>query len=234
MASYVATYEAAPLPVLSIADRTVTEGNSGSVNAVFGLSLSAPSSQTVTVSYATANGSAVAPGDYTARSGSVTFTPGQTTASITIVVRGDVLDEVNELFFVDLSGPSGAVLGDAQGMGTITDNDATPSLTINNVTMTEGDSARTAVFTVTLSATSGRTVTVDYATTNGTANAGSDYVAASGTLTFAAGTRTRTVTITVNGDNTPEVTETFFVNLSNPVGASISDSSGRGRIRNDD
>ena len=190
--------------------------------------LSSARSQTVTVNYATANGPAVAPGDYTARSGTVSFSPGQTSATVTITVRGDVLDEADETFFVNLTGPSGATLGDAQGLGTITDNDPAPSLSINNVTIDEGNSGtRSAVFTVTLSTASGGTVTVNYATTNGTATAGSDYVAASGSLTFAPGTTTRSVTVTVNGDVTPEATETFFVNLSSPANGAIGDGQGR-------
>jgi len=234
-ASYLATYQASPLSTVSIGDATVTENNSGTRNAVFPVSLSSARSQTVTVNYGTADGSAVAPGDYTARSGTVTLSPGQTTATITIAVRGDVLDESNEAFFVNLTGPSGATLGDAQGLGTIIDNDPAPSLSVNNITIDEGNSGtRSAVFTVTLSAPSGLTVTVSYSTANGTATAGSDYVAASGSLVFAPGTTTRSVAVTVNGDVTPEVTETFFVDLSNPVDATIADGRGRGRIRNDD
>ena len=84
---------------------TVTEGNSGTVNAAFTVSLSAASGQTVTVNYATANGTAVAPGDYTAASGTLTFTPGVTTQTLTVPVNGDTLNEPNETFFVNLSGP---------------------------------------------------------------------------------------------------------------------------------
>jgi hypothetical protein len=106
---------------------------------------------------------------------------------------------------------------------------------IDNVTVTEGNSGTlTASFTVTLSAVSGRTVTVNYATANVSATAGSDYVARSGTLTFTAGTSTQTIAITVNGDTTVEGNETFVVNLSGASNATISDTQGVGTIVNND
>jgi large repetitive protein len=111
---------------------------------------------------------------------------------------GDLLDEVNETFFVNLSSATNATIADNQGVGTITDDDATPSLTINDVTVTEGNTGSTnATFTVTLSAASGQAVTVDFATANNTALAPGDYTAASGTLTFAAGETTKTITVSV-------------------------------------
>ena len=101
--------------------------------------------------------------------------------------------------------------------------------------MAEGNSGTTnAVFTVTLSAASASTVTVDYATANGTATAGSDYTAATGTLSFAAGTTSKTITVPVTGDTTVESTETFVVNLTNAVGATLADAQGVGTITNDD
>jgi hypothetical protein len=114
------------LPNLSIGDVTVTEGNSGTVNAVFTAALSASSASTVTVAYATSNGTATAGSDYVAASGSVTFTPGQTTRTISVTVNGDTLFEPDETFFVDLSSASNAVISDAQGQGTINNDDAAP------------------------------------------------------------------------------------------------------------
>jgi hypothetical protein len=222
-------------PSLVINNVTVTEGNSGTTNAIFTVTLSATSGQTVTVNYATANGTAVAPADYTTRSGTLTFTPGTTTQTITVPVVGDTLDEANETFVVNLSGATNATIADNQGVGTITDNDATPSLVINNVSITEGNSSTsTATFTVTLSAASGQTVTVNFATANGTATAGSDYVARTGTLTFAAGVTTQTIAVTVNGDTTAEANETFVVNLSGATNATIADTQGVGTINNND
>ena len=157
---------------------TVTEGNSGTVNATFTVSLSTASGQTVTVNYATADGTAVAPGDYTAGSGTLTFNPGATTQTLNVPVIGDTLNEPNETFFVNLSAPSNATILDGQGQGTITNDDALPSLSIGNVTVTEGNSGTVnATFTVSLSAASGQTVTVNYATADGTAVAPGDYTA---------------------------------------------------------
>ncbi|MCI0692430.1 hypothetical protein L0337_10560, partial [candidate division KSB1 bacterium] len=110
-------------PSLSINDITVTEGNSGTVNAVFAVTLSAASSQTVTVDYATADGSATAGSDYVAASGQVTFQPGQTSQPVTVVVNGDELNEPNETFFVNLSNAVNATIGNDQGTGTITNDD---------------------------------------------------------------------------------------------------------------
>src|SRR6185295_15159432 len=111
----------------------------------------------------------------------------------------------------------------------------TPTLTINNASVTEGNSGTTtATWTVTLSPASTQTVTVAYATANGTATAGSDYVTKSGTLTFAPGVTTQPISVTVNGDTTAEADETFFVNLSGATNAAIGAAQGTGTIVNDD
>ncbi|KAA0255054.1 MAG: DNRLRE domain-containing protein [Acidobacteria bacterium] len=222
-------------PTISIGDATVTEGNSGSVNASFTVTLSAASGLTVTVMYATANGTATAGGDYTTTSGMLTFPPGTTSQPVVVPVLGDTLDEANETFYVNLSSPTSATLADGQGQGTITDDDAQPSLSINDVTVSEGNSGSVdASFTVTLSAASGQTVTVAYATANGTATAGSDYSARSGTLTFNPGTTTRPIVVPVLGDPVNEANEVFLVNLSSAAAATIADPQGQGTINDDD
>ena len=109
------------------------------------------------------------------------------------------MDEPNETFVVNLSGATNATIADSQATGTITDNDPTPTLSVNNVSVTEGNSGTTTMtFTVTLSNASSQNVTVNFATANGTATAGSDYTARIGTLTFTPGTTTQTVAITVS------------------------------------
>ncbi|MEQ1856709.1 MAG: Calx-beta domain-containing protein [Longimicrobiales bacterium] len=225
-----------PTPSLSINDVTVTETDAGTVNANFTVTLSAVSGQTVTVQYATANATASAPADYTAIGlTTLTFNPGVTTQPVIVVVASDVLDEANETFNVNLSSPSNATISDNQGVGTITDNDPTPSLSINDVTVTEGDGPVSANFTVSLSAPSGQTVTVQYATSNGSATSPSDYTAIGlTTLTFNPGVTTQPVSVTVVGDLLDEASETFTVTLSSPASATIADGTALGTITDND
>jgi glucose/arabinose dehydrogenase len=222
-------------PTISINDVAVTEGNAGTTTAGFTVSLSNASSQTITVNYATANNTATAGSDYVTAGGTVTFTAGQTSQPISVTVNGDLADEPNETFLVNLSTPSNATIADTQGVGTITDDDSQPTISIDDVAVTEGNAGTVnATFTITLSAASGQTVTVQYATANNTATAGSDYVTASGTATFTPGQPTQQISIAVNGDTGFEPDETFFVNLSGAVNATISDNQGQGTITNDD
>jgi uncharacterized protein (TIGR03437 family) len=224
-------------PDITINDISVTEGDSGTKTVDFTVTLSAANNtQAVTLNYATADGSATAGADYESTSGTLIFNPTETSKTITVTINGDLLDEPNETLLINLSNAANATILDNQGQGTITDNDPTPSLSINDLTsIPEGDNGTsTANFTVILSATSGQTVTVNYATADGTANAGSDYVASSGTLTFNPGELTKQIPITINGDQTFEPNESFFVNLTGPVNATISDSQGQATITNDD
>jgi hypothetical protein len=222
-------------PEITINDLTVNENDAGTVNATFTISLATASAQTVTVDFATGDGTANAPADYQTNSGTLTFDPGDLTKTITVLINGDTLDEPAETFFVTLSNAGNAVILDTQGQGTINDNDSAPTLSINDVSIAEGDSGATnATFTVLLSAASGRTATVNYATADGTATAGSDYESTSGSLTFNPGETSKTIAVRINGDPTFEPGETFFVNLSSPTNASIFDNQGNGTITNDD
>jgi large repetitive protein len=221
-------------PSLSVTDATVSEGNAGSVNATFTVTLSAASGLGVTVAYATSDGTATAPGDYSAAGGQVAFAAGQTTRSVSVAVNGDTLDETNETFTLALSGPTNATIADDQGVGTITDDDG-PAISIGDVTVAEGDTGTTtATFAVSLSASSPQTVSISYATANGTATAPADFLAAAGTIAFGPGETTRNVDVTVNGDLFDEVDETYLVNLSGPVNGSIADGQGLGTITDDD
>ncbi|WP_285446063.1 putative Ig domain-containing protein [Xanthomonas sp. fls2-241-TYG-148] len=224
-------------PTLSINDVSVNEGNAGTSNATFTVSLSQPAGAGgVSFDIATADGSATAGVDYVASSlTGQTIPAGSSSATFTVLVNGDTLSEPNETFFVNVSNVSGAGVSDAQGQGTIVNDDALPSLSIDDVSVNEGNSGTTtATFTVTLSAASGQTVSVNYASADGTATAGSDYVARSGTLTFAPGTTAQGVAITVNGDTAVEPNETFSVALSGVSNASIARATGTGTIINDD
>jgi large repetitive protein len=224
-----------PNPSLVIANATVTEGNSGTVNAAFTVTLSAPGSSAVTVNWTTANGSATAPADYGADSGTLTFNPGETSQQIVVLVQGDTVGEANETFSVNLSSATNATIADNSGLGTITDND-TSSITIAASTVTEGNSGTVnAPFNVTLSAPSSNTVTVNWSTANGSAIAPADYVADSGVVTFNPGEVSKQIVVLVAGDIAVEPSETYSVNLSNPTNATIAGSGfGLGTITDDD
>ncbi|MEH1827077.1 MAG: Calx-beta domain-containing protein [Nostoc sp.] len=217
---------AATLPTLSINNISVTEGNTGTTNATFTVTLSAASTSAVTVNYATANGTATAGSDYTATTGTLTFNPGNTSKTLTVAVTGDTIFEPNETFFVNLSNATNSTIADNQGLGTILNDDANlPTLSINDITVVEGQTPQ-AVLTVTLSSASSQAVTVNYATTPGTATANTDYTTRSGTLTFAANTTTATITVPILNDNLNEANETFSVNLSSPTNAALQKASG--------
>src|SRR5207249_2119077 len=139
-------------PRVSINDVTMKEGNSGLTAFAFTVSLSVAYDVPVTVDYATANGTATAGSDYQAASETLTFAPGETSKTITVLVNGDRLGEPNETLFVNLSNLNYGVIADAQGVGTILDDE--PRISISDVTKKEGNGNRTTlfVFTVTLSA----------------------------------------------------------------------------------
>jgi Calx-beta domain len=169
---------------ISINDVAVSEGNTGTTNAVFTVSLSSPSSHIIAVNFSTADSTAVAGSDYVTNSGTLIFNPGEITKTITVLINGDSLTEGDETFFVNLSNPMNATIADGQGQITIIDNDfALPAISINDATVSEGNTGTTnAVFTVSLSSPSSQTVTASYSTTDGNAIAGRDYVAAAGVL----------------------------------------------------
>lgn len=124
-------------PSVSIGDATVTEGNSGSTAATFTVSLSQPAAETISVAYATADGTANAGSDYVATSGAVTFAPGVTSQSVTVQVIGDTTVEDNETFYVNLGAVTGnATIADGQGLGTILNDDQPPPATPTNLTAT--------------------------------------------------------------------------------------------------
>jgi len=234
--------EPADLPTVSIGDVEVQEGDSGTVEAVFQLTLSAPGSAAapVTVNFRTSDetanaGTTAASGDYQAVIGQAIFAVGTTSTRVVVLVNGDSQPELDETFLVILSEPRSATIEDGQGQGTIV-NDDQAMISIGDATVTEGNAGTTrAVFPVTLTAASPTPVTVAFATTDGTATtADEDYQGMTGQVGFAAGQTTGTIAITVNGDTRQEADETFFVDLSNPTNATVADGRGQGTIRNDD
>ncbi|MBE9235079.1 hypothetical protein IQ227_03230 [Anabaena aphanizomenioides LEGE 00250] len=210
-------------PTISINDVTLTEGNSGTKTANFAVTLSHPSTQTITVAYQTSDISATAGTDYIAQTGTITFNPGETSKTASIVVNGDIAVEANDTFKVTLSTPVNATIADAEGIGTI-NNDDIPTLTVNNLTVVEGLD-NNAIISFNLNAVSNQAVSVNYSTTAGTAAANTDYTATSGILTIPANTLTGTVSIPIINNTTSEANETFNLVLSNPVGVTITNTS---------
>ena len=220
---------------LMVSDATLIEGNAGTHYAVVRVSLDVPSARAVTVNYHTADRTAVAGSDYRAVSGKLSFARGETSKSILVPVIGDRLAEPDEAFVVKISGARGAKIADCKGVVTILDDE--PRISIYDVSAMEGDSGTTLfTFTVSLSASYDQAVTVNYATVDGTATAPDhDYVAASGTLRFAPGETTKTITIQVIGDTIDVLDETFFVNLGGAsTNALIVNGHGIGNIHDDD
>ena len=226
-----------PVRQLIIGDITVIETSTGTTNAVFNVGLSQASTLTTTVVYSTANGTATAPSDYTATTGTLTFLPGEILRQVTVPVVGDTLNEIDENFFVNLSSPvSASIVETVQGMATIVDNDPIISLSVSDTSLVEGSGTlRDMVFVVDLSVAINQQVTVRYATSNGSAIGGIDYSIRSGTLTFAPGQTAKTVTVPVVGDNVDENDETLFLTLSAPTGGAIlADAQAIGTIVDDD
>lgn len=222
----------------SIGDATVTEGNSASTDATFTVTLSEANSTSTTVTYETYGISATPGTDYTHTAGTVTFPAGDTSETVSVPVLGDILDEPDETFGVALTSISNGNFGsDTTGSGSILDDDPTPTISIADASVTEGNTGtKTLTATVSLSAPSSRYIAVDFATADGTAtfSPGGDFHTTSGRLVFEPGDTTETITLTVVSDTQVEADETFVVNLTNPVNATVADAQGVITIVNDD
>jgi hypothetical protein len=217
---------------LSISDALLVEGNSGSTDMEFWVSLSSVSGSPVTVDFATQANSAGF-NDFMPVGGTITFAPGETIKPIRVPVLGDTLQEQHENFRVVLSNSTNAMIADGTGQGTIENDDV--ALRISDLATYEGNiGTRGFVFAVDLLGATSNSVTVNYSTAANTATAGVDFTSASGTLFFAPGETQKLVTVNVTGDTTTEPDERFFVNLSGPTNATIADSQGVGTILNDD
>jgi Ca2+-binding RTX toxin-like protein len=209
----------APPTSISITDVVMPEGNAGLSNAAFIMSIPIPIGSPVSVSYVTADSTASSGIDYVFSSGVATIPVGATSTIINVPINGDALVEADETFFVNLSGPVNAVFGDAQAMGTIQNDDIDPgSLQFSSATYSEYENGGSATITITRISGSGGTVTVNYATSDGTATAGSDYIATSGTLTLHNGVTSAIFTVPIVDDFLPESSETVNLSLSNPTG----------------
>jgi ribosomal protein S7 len=182
------------------------------------------SSGAVGVGYATANGTAIAGADYTAAVGRLDWADGDAAdKDIVVTLTDDALDERDEKFAVRLSTPTGGATLGSPSLVTVTivDDDPTPTVAFGAAASAGAESTTPAVLAVALSAASGQTVTVQYATANGTAVSGSDYAARSGTLTFAPGVTSRTIAVPIVHTAIAEPDESFTVTLTNPVNATL-------------
>lgn len=225
-----------PAPSLRIDDVSQNEGNSGSTDFVFTVTLDNALGGAVSVNFATADDTAEEPGDYAANSGTLNFSGATTTQTITVAVVGDTVVEPDERFFVNLSNASGAVIADAQGIGTILNDDEPPPpvASIDDVTVQEPVSGEfsevLAQFTVSLDRPASTPVSVRVRTVSGSATAGLDFDANDFVLSFAPGEREQPVLVFIREDAIVEPTETFTVELSDPQGLVIGDGIGLGTI----
>jgi hypothetical protein len=174
---------------------------------------------TLSANYAVSAGTATSGSDFTARTGKLSFTAGQTSKTFFVSIRRDTLNEANETINLTLSDPVGGLLG-SQSTATLTmnDDDAAGTVQFSLPTYTVSESGRRATITVTRTGGTASGVSVTYATSDGTATAGLDYTATSGILIFAANQTSKTFTIPVTNDTTVEGNETINLTLSNPTG----------------
>ena len=216
-------------PGFAINDVSATEGG----NLVLTVTKSGTTATSSSVNFATANGSAAAGSDYTPTSGTLTFAAAENSKTVTVATINDPTLEGNETLLVNLSDATGgATIIDNQGVGTINDDEieTPPSFAINNASAVEGSPM---VFTVTKTGTGISSFSVNYNTANGTAM-GADFIAKSGTLTFAPAETTKTISVSTVADLLIESTEYFSVKLSGATGgATISDNSGGATLTDD-
>jgi hypothetical protein len=223
---------------MSIADTTVVEKTGSSAQAKFRIAFSKPPAEGGTVSYKTVDGTAKAGSDYAASSGTLQYSGGQTALLVSVEVFGDAATEQDERFSVELSGASGDVsLARDRATATVYDDDAPvarPSLSTDDIEVTESDGVQEATFALRLSNAANGTVTVSYETADDSATASADYEHRSGVVTFAPGETARTIVVPIAGDGVHEETETFTLLLSNASGAILPDVSAICTILNDD
>ncbi len=218
-------------PTATVAGSTAVVGTSGTGTLTFTVSLSSASASTVTIDYATADNSAVAGTDYTATSGTLTFAPGVTSLTVSVPVTGETTTSAQKTLSLVISDATNALITSNSISGVILYASGTPALSVDSPSLTDGTSGTsTLTFTVSLSAVSTEPVTVNYATADGTALAGTDYTAASGTLTFAAGVTSLTVPVTITGEASTAMSKTFTLNLTGATNTSNATATTTGTI----
>lgn len=220
-----------PLVELSIGDVTVTEGAVAEVTA----SLDTASGKDVVADWTLQPGTASSDDDYEAASGTLTIPAGDTSVTVPVTTLDDDLDEPDtETLSLVVEQATAATVADGEGVVSIDDDDPLPTIRVADLTTFEGDDTRLVQLVFTLSEVSGRDVEVDYATSNGAAEAGSDYTAASGTATIPAGASGTTIDLEILGDTTPEPDEDLTVTLSDPSNATVQDTTATVVLINDD
>jgi len=227
-------------PSVSVSDVSVTEGNSGQTIARFTLSLSAPTATGVTLSLATANGSAVG-ADYIGATANVVIPAGQTSATYDVRVRGDTISERDEVFALNILSANGAWVADGQGVATILNDDPLPTIDVADIQVNEGDAGTTqAVFTATLSQAATTAVTFDVKTDEFapgpiSATQGLDFEDTRLTgIRIEPGQTSVQFSIPIYGDTLVEDDERVLVMVSNVTAAAIGDIFARAIIVDDD
>jgi extracellular elastinolytic metalloproteinase len=212
---------------VSIGDATIVEGSSGAREIRFAVTTFGDVNKNIVVNFSTLNSTADGAIDYLPRAGSMTLTPQSPNGSIAVPIVADILDEDDEQFFVMVTGIQGARVADGTGVATIFDDDALPSFYVNDVQITTTDAGNfAAVFTVGLDAPAGRTVTVNFATVDQGALAGSDYQSLVGALSFAPGQRTRTVAVPITTGAVYSPDKKFGLALTSPTNSLLADPMG--------
>ena len=220
---------------ISVDSPSVVEGDAGTVDLTFTLSLSYPTEYPVSVDYLAKGGSADDGIDFLASRGQLSFSPGEIQKSIYVKIIGDTLDEEDETVELYLSNPASAVLGATFGIGTIQDDDSAPTLSSSEASVTEGNSGKSKlVFHITLDKPSGKPISVDFATADVSAVAPDDYDSVSGQLSFEPGETSKVVTVLVVGDTLPEGNEEFELVLSSPSNVLLASGNASGTIIDDD
>ena len=221
-------------PPISVSDVTGMRPSSGTAAFTFTITLEYPSNNTVSVNYFTSDNSAISTFDYQQTSGVVAFSPGQTSKTVKVLVNGTTLHTGDRSFFLNLNNPVNGFVSHSQGIGLIQDPTPNTYVNVSDATVVQGDgTANTANFTVSLTQANANNVRVHYTTADNNARAGIDYTRTAGTLTIPAGTTSETIGVPVLASSTYAATRSFNLNLSGPVNALGSRTSGTGTILND-
>lgn len=210
----------APGSGLTLSATSVTEGDTGTTQAIFTASRS-NASVAASVDYTTADGTATAGTDFQATSGTLSFAIGELTKTISVPITGDMLDEPNETFVLNLSNPTNVLLNNTSVGGTIVDDDTAGTLNFSAVRYTVAENGTNAVVRVSRTGGSDGPVTVQYTTSPGSAVTPEDFTTQAGTLSFGPGELNKTITIPIINDNISELDETFDLFLSSPTGGAV-------------